>query len=174
METGPGEGFPSVTKVKRTAVFGWQSTRNPANIAEPPPAQPELGNDGRLWAWGFVLTGESGYLPFDHLERWPDYAGPFLDGPAGAGFEAGRQEPSHGYNSPCGERVAGRRVVRKQTVYLRYGPESTPFGYLLLGDVVSLRCSGPHSTYCGRVVRSSSVKPGTVGWFEQESVRPQL
>jgi len=71
-----------------------------------------------------------------------------------------------------GWRVSGRRAIGAAEVYLRYAAHSTPFEYLMRGDVVELRWRHPRGYLCVKVVSSQTAPEGAIGWIEGGALRP--
>lgn len=153
------------------ADFGWQSTRNPYGVDNPPKRELENG-----YAFGYVRSGHSGYVHISHLvpytpEELKTLNVPHFNGPAHADWEVGRMKCKEGYTSWIGRRVHGIRIIKNDTVYLRWAPESTARCALRHGDVVEILYIGEHHFFAVRVLKSSWVAAGTIGWIGQNATR---
>lgn len=148
--------------------FGVQSTRNPSESATPArrPAR-----QGFVWGYG-NKDGASGWIPVEAISI--DTSGEvWADGPAGADFQVGAQEPPKGRKpSSCKGDPSNRiRVIDVGDTYLRYGPQSTPYYYLLRGDRVREKWRGTGNYMCVQVVESHAAPVGARGWIPYASVK---
>lgn len=161
---GPGPGFPLRTRLLTGQRVGRQSELNPGASAKPP-ARPARNG----YVWVYVLKGgRSGWVDADVLDK---DAGGWADGPQSVDFEIGaapgvrhaprRKRPAR---LRIGWRVSGRRAIAAESVYLRYAAHSTPFEYLMRGDVVERRWRHPRGYVCVKVISSKTAPEGAVGW----------
>lgn len=161
---GPGPGFPLRQRLLTGQRVGRQSVLNPGFSAKPGPRPARNG-----YVWVYVLKGgRSGWVDADVLDADP---GGWADGPAGVDFEVGSAPGvPHAPNRTrpprvrLGLRASGRREIGSAQVYLRYAAHSTPFEYLLQGDIVERRWRHPRGYVCVKVVASKTAPEGTVGW----------
>jgi hypothetical protein len=161
---GPGPGFPLRQRLLTGQRVGRQSVPNPSFGAKP---QPRPARNGYVWVY-VLKGGRSGWVSADVLDADP---GGWADGPESVDFEVGsapgvshaprrRRRP----RVRIGVRVSGRREVGAEQVYLRYAAHSTPFEYLMRGDVVERRWRHPRGYVCVKVVSSPTAPEGAVGW----------
>ena len=168
---GPGPGFPARQRLPTGQRVGRQSEPNPEARSKP---RPRAGRAG--YAWVYVLEGgRSGWVDADVLIADP---GGWADGPAGADFEVGtapgvrhapRRRPPTRFR--IGWRASGRRKVASHEAYMRYAAHSTPFEYLMAGDVVERRWRHPRGYVCVKVISSRTAPEDTVGWVVGSSLR---
>jgi hypothetical protein len=161
---GPGRGFPSRQRLLTGQRVGRQSEPNPGASARPQPRSARAG-----FVWVYVLKGgRSGWVDAGVLA--PDSGG-WADGPESVDFEVGgapgvahapKRRPAPRVR--LGWRVTGRRVIEAEQVYLRYAAHSTPFEYLMRGDVIERRWRHPRGYVCVKVVSSQTAPEGAVGW----------
>jgi hypothetical protein len=168
---GPGPGFPARQRLPTGQRVGRQSEPNPQMGSKP---RPRAGRAGYVWV--YVLEGgRSGWVAADVLTADP---GGWADGPAGVDFEVGAApgvrhapRPKRRPRFRLGRRATGRRRVSAAQVYLRYAAHSTPFEYLLEGDVVERRWLHPRGYVCVKVISSETATEDTVGWVEGRTLR---
>ena len=161
---GPGAAFPARQRLLTGQRVGRQSAPNPDFRAKPA-ARPSRGG----YVWVYVLKGgRSGWVDADVLAH---DAGGWADGPESVDFEVGSapgvaHAPKRRRASRVrlGWRLSGRREIGAEQVYLRYAAHSTPFEYLLRGDVVERRWRHPRGYVCVKVVSSKTAPEGAVGW----------
>lgn len=161
---GPGPGYPLRQRLLTGQRVGRQSALNPKASAKPPMRPSRNG-----YVWVYVLKGgRSGWVDADVLDADP---GGWADGPQSIDFEVGdapgaRHAPRRRRRPRVrvGRRTSGRRTIRSDQVYLRYAAHSTPFEYLMRGDVVERRWRHPRGYVCVRVVSSRTAPEGAVGW----------
>jgi hypothetical protein len=167
VRVAPNSESPVVFAMKKRQRFGVQSRRNPNELATPPmrPAR-----SGFRWGYGNE-DGASGWVPADAIRPDSDDQ-VWADGPAGADFQVGAQLPPTGRKpSSCrGDPSDRLRVIKVADTYLRYGPQSTPYYYLLGGDRVRERWRGRGNYMCVQVVESSAAPVGARGWIPYASV----
>jgi hypothetical protein len=162
---GPGPGFPARQRLLTGQRVGRQSVPNPNYRANPEP-RPSRGG----YVWVYVLKGgRSGWVKAEVLAHDP---GGWADGPESVDFEVGSapgvpHAPKRRRASRVrlGFRVSGRREVGAADAYLRYAPHSTPFEYLMRGDVVERRWHHPLGYVCVRVISSETAPEGAIGWI---------
>lgn len=167
---GPGRDFELRQRLLTGQRVGRQSVTNPAHGDAPAPRDARAG-----FVWVYVLKGgRSGWVDEKVLE--PD-AGGWADGPGSVDFEVGsapgvRHAPKPG-RAPrfrLGWAVSGRRKVGSEQVYLRYAAHSTPFEYLVRGDVVERRWRHPRGYVCVKVISSKTAPEGAIGWVVGRSL----
>jgi hypothetical protein len=168
---GPGPGFPARQRLPTGQRVGRQSELNPRGRAAPRPRRDRAG-----YVWVYVLEGgRSGWVDAGVLAA---DAGGWADGPQSVDFEIGdapgvRHAPRR--KAPprfrIGWRAKGRRRISAEQVYLRYAAHSTPFEYLLAGDIVERRWRHPRGYVCVKVISSRTAPEDTVGWVEGRSLR---
>jgi hypothetical protein len=168
---GPGPGFPARQRLPTGQRVGRQSEPNPQAGSNPRPRASRAG-----YVWVYVLEGgRSGWVDADVLTADP---GGWADGPAGVDFEVGtapgvrhapRRRPKTRFR--IGRRASGRRRVASNDAYMRYAAHSTPFEYLMAGDVVERRWLHPRGYVCVKVISSRTVPEDTVGWVVGSSLR---
>ena len=161
---GPGPGFPLRQRLLTGQRVGRQSVPNPAFSATPQPRAVAQ----RLRLGLRPKGGRSGWVDADVLDADP---GGWADGPASVDFEVGsapgvRHAPRRKPRRACASAGArsGRRVIGSEQVYLRYAAHSTPFEYLMSGDIVERRWRHPRGYVCVRVISSKTAPEGAVGW----------
>jgi hypothetical protein len=161
---GPGPDFPLRQRLLTGQRVGRQSVLNPHFSAEP---QPRPARNGYVWVY-VHKGGRSGWVDADVLDADP---GGWADGPAGVDFEVGSAPGvPHAPNRTgpprfrLGLRTSGRREIGSSQVYLRYAAHSTPFEYLVQGDVVERRWRHPRGYVCVQVISSKTAPEGAVGW----------
>ena len=162
---GPGREFPARQRLLTGQRVGRQSVRNPSARSRPEP-RPARGG----FVWVYVLKGgRSGWVDASVLA--PDPGG-WADGPDSVDFEIGnapgvRHAPrrSRPPRVRVGWRASGSRRVVSEQAYLRYAAHSTPFAYLMRGDVVERRWRHPRGYVCVRVLSSRTAPEGTIGWI---------
>ena len=169
------------------------------------PAKPRPPVNGFVWAYPAddVLGNKSGWVPLDHLAPDPDYGTHPKDpeewvcGPASHDFDC-RSEASKAYceyECEAGDTRKGLHYTgRRRTVlgaggepadsaeeyYLRWAASSTPFAYLMPGDVVfelgrkKGYSYGPHLVPWSFVVvrEGTYVAPGTRGFCLSDAFLP--
>ena len=99
--------------------------------------------------------------------------GGWADGPAGVDFEIGsapgvRHAPTPEAAPARASRLCappGAARSASEQVYLRYAAHSTPFEYLMRGDVVECRWRHPRGYVCVLVISSKTAPEGAVGWL---------
>jgi uncharacterized protein YraI len=161
---GPGPGYPLRQRLLTGQRVGRQSALNPAGRAKPG-ARPARGR----YVWVYVLKGgRSGWVDADVVAADP---GGWADGPESVDFEIGSAPgvrhtptPKRKPRTRLGWRTSGRREIKSEQVYLRYAAHSTPFEYLMRGDVVERRWRHPRGYVCVKVVSSKTAPEGAVGW----------
>lgn len=161
---GPGPGFPLRQRLLTGQRVGRQSVLNPGFSATPG-ARP--ARNGYVWVY-VHKGGRSGWVDADVLDADP---GGWADGPAGVDFEIGSAPGVRHAPTPkrrprvrIGVRTSGRREIGSDQVYLRYAAHSTPFEYLMRGDVVERRWRHPRGYVCVKVISSKTAPEGAVGW----------
>jgi hypothetical protein len=119
--------------------------------------------------------GRSGWVDAEVLTA---DAGGWADGPESVDFEIGsapgvrhapRRKPRTRFR--VGWRAGGRRTVASEQAYMRYAAHSTPFEYLMAGDVVERRWRHPRGYVCVKVISSRTAPEGTVGWVVGSALR---
>jgi hypothetical protein len=161
---GPGPGFPLRQRLLTGQRIGRQSVLNAGGHSNPG-ARPARGG----YVWVYVLKGgRSGWVDADVVAADP---GGWADGPESVDFEIGSAPGVRHAPTPkrrprlrLGWRISGRREIKSEQVYLRYAAHSTPFEYLMRGDVVERRWRHPRGYVCVKVVSSKTAPEGTVGW----------
>jgi len=161
---GPGPGFPLRQRLLTGQRVGRQSVPNPGFSANPG-ARP--ARNGYVWVY-VHKGGRSGWVDADVLDADP---GGWADGPAGVDFEIGSAPGVRHAPTPkrrprvrLGVRTSGRREIGSEQAYLRYAAHSTPFEYLMRGDVVERRWRHPRGYVCVMVISSKTAPEGAVGW----------
>lgn len=161
---GPGPEFPARQRLLTGQRVGRQSERNPAARTRPGPRANRAG-----FVWVYVLKGgRSGWI--DATVLAPDPGG-WADGPDSVDFEIGdapgvrhapRRRPRPRVR--VGWRARGRRRVRAEQAYLRYAAHSTPYEYLMRGDIVERRWRHPRGYVCVKVISSRTAPEDSIGW----------
>lgn len=171
VRVGPSHDAEVLFVLNHSARFGAQSTRNPNNL-DTPPMRP--AKNGFVWGYSF-LRGTSGWIEFSSLITDPKLR-VWADGPAHADFQVGAQSSvKHGKDSSCaGVKGDNRRLIKDVEVYLRYAPHSTPYWYLVHGDVIQERWRGRNNYVCVEVVESKVCPAGTRGWIPYASLSRKL
>lgn len=167
IKVGPGDHFANVASLHKGARFGVQSTRNPKSSNRPPRRPQKNG-----YVWGYSnARGTSGWINFSALS--PDTSGQvWADGPASADFQVGAQKAVHGSTSSCrGHSSSSHRTIDVVDTYLRYGPHSTPYLYLVKGDRVKEKWRGTTGYVCVEVLSSKTAHKGARGWIPYASIR---
>jgi hypothetical protein len=164
----PDDAAKAIQSLTHEQRFGVQSTRNPSNRKNP--ARRGAVN-GYVFGYSNRL-GTSGWVRIDALVS--DTSGElWADGPAGADFQVGLQDPPiRKTHSSCAGHD-GKDELRKigvEDTYLRYAPQSTPYWYLVGGDHVKIKWRS-RGKYCCVVVTQSEVCPRTTrGWIPYASL----
>lgn len=170
IRVGPSEDAAVVETLSRRARFGVQSTRNPENLDLP---SIRGARNGFVWGYSFS-KGISGWVGLTQLiPDDPPSDAPWATGPAGADFQVGASRSvRHGKNSSCaGEPSKRLRTIDVTDTYLRYAPHSTPYWYVVKGDVVRERWRGRANYVCVEVVESAVCPRGTRGWVPYDALR---
>jgi hypothetical protein len=161
---GASREHPARQRLLTGQRVGRQSEPNPSGHARPGP-RPRRGG----FVWVYVLKGgRSGWVDASVIA--PD-AGGWADGPESVDFEVGgapgvRHAPRRKRRRRVriGWRASGRRHVNAEQAYLRYAAHSTPFEYLMRGDVVERRWRHPRGYVCVVVISSRTAREGAIGW----------
>lgn len=170
IRVGRGERHAPVVELATGQGVGRQTARNPDHDDLPPDRAPETGEDARAWIWVYGRRhGGSGWLPLEDAEPAVSPPGRPCRGPAGFDFEPGVMPSKHGPHTSCGTRLRGpsawrRRVCAVPAVYVRWSPDGTAWDYLLEGDVVELRCTGPRGFAGVTMIDAQNIAPGASGW----------
>lgn len=168
IRVGPSEDMAVIDILGRDARFGVQSTRNPGYDDHP---APRGAHGGFVWGYSFK-DGVSGWVKLDQLMR-DDSGVEWATGPAKADFHVGigTCEP-HGKNSSCAGVVGVNvRAINVIDTYLRYAPHSTPYWYLVKGDLVRERWRGRKNYVCVEVVQSTVCPVGIRGWVPYAALK---
>jgi hypothetical protein len=170
IRVGRGERHAPVVELAAGQRLGRQTARNPGHDDLPPERPMQAGDDGRPWIWVYARRhGGSGWVPLEDTEPSVSPPGRPCRGPAGFDFEPGVMPSKHGPHTSCGSRRFGpaarrRRICAAPAVYIRWSPDGTAWDYLLGGDVVELRSTGPRGFAGVTVLRAENVRPGASGW----------
>jgi hypothetical protein len=174
VRVGPSSSAPSVGTLEGGKTFGRQSTRNPGCLTQPPLRDPSGG-----YAWGYIHTGTN-----IGTSGWVNLAD-IVDNPSFEGTTCGPQSdfdcrPSRGPSAcgghcdnaadPSASTVSGRRTVTATRTF-RYAPGSTPYRYLVAGDVVDRLCSVSSGWTCVQVVSGRWAPAGGRGWLLSNSLQ---
>lgn len=166
IKVGPSDHHDNVVSLHKGARFGVQSTRNPS-VSNRPAHRPQKNG----YVWGYSHSkGTSGWINKTALT--PDTSGAvWASGPADADFQVGAQKAVNRSTSSC-RGVAGTRVRTIDVIdtYLRYGPQSTPYFYVVKGDRVKEKWRGTGKYMCVEIVSSKTCPKGTRGWIPYASV----
>jgi hypothetical protein len=63
-----------------------------------------------------------------------------------------------------------QRACAVPDVYIRWSPDGTAFDYLVFGDLVEIRSTGPRGFACVTVIRSASLATGESGWVDARAL----
>ena len=163
IRVGPAANAPQLAVVAKGKHVGWQSTRNPGCISNPPLRSADNG-----YAWVYDDTGGSGlaggWIAVSQIQADPGWNGTTC-GPADADFDCRGQcyAPCQPINPSTASSRSGRRTIQSSSVYLRYAPQSTAFRYLEQNAVVDELCNVGNYR-CVQVVSSAWAPTGTRGW----------
>jgi hypothetical protein len=179
LRVGPSSSAPTVkangvaVQLKAGNPFGRQSTRNPG--CDPsPPLRGAAGSPP--YVWGYIVqppgtsvfgNGKMGWINLADIVDYSSY--PHLTC-ATADFDC-RTSVNTCRRCDCAENpgsassVSGRADVDADDLYLRYGPGSTAYRYLVRNDVVDMLCRVGDYT-CVSVVSADWAPTGGRGWVE--------
>lgn len=162
----PGGGL-ELEPVAAGKTIGRYSVRNP-RCSDFPAMRPAVNG----WWFGYCdQTGRQGwFLDTDLARLAPGEGSATLNGPAGEDAEVGVDRCRRKRPSGCGKVSVSKplRVVRAETLHIRYSPRGTSVHYLHRGDTVRLLVvNGPHSQAGVEVVQAQGPRKGFRGWVTQ-------